>query len=329
MARVLVTTIPFGERDRTPLNLLTEAGHDVLINPLARKLQGEELGDIGWGFDAVVAGTETISAAVLEKLPGLKLISRVGIGLDSVDLNAARDRGISVAYTPDGPSAAVAELTIGLMIDLLRGVQQADRDLAQGVWKRVMGRRLACVTVGVIGVGRIGKKVIRHLTQGFPGVTILANDLEPDQAFGLETGITWTTKEDIFARADVITLHLPYTGATQGLIGAGQLAAMKSDAVLVNTARGGIIVESDLETALKNEVISGAATDVFVTEPYEGPLAGLPGSIVTCHMGSMSEDCRARMEREACEEVIRFFKGEPFLNPIPDQEYDIAAMRHG
>ncbi|MGB0681405.1 MAG: phosphoglycerate dehydrogenase [Magnetovibrionaceae bacterium] len=320
MARILITTIPFGERDVTPLRLLEDAGHEVVINPLGRKLVGEELGEIVGGFDAVIAGTETINASIMDKADRLKLISRVGIGLDSVDLLAARERDIAVAYTPDGPTAAVSELTIGLMIDLLRGVSTANRDLGAGTWKRIMGRRIAEVTVGVIGVGRIGRRVINHLQGGFPGVKILANDLKLANI----PGVDWTSKKDIYARADVVTLHLPLTAKTRHLIGEAELSAMKPDAVLINTARGGIVDEAALSAALTKSTIAGAAIDVFEEEPYAGPLAGQKGAIVTCHMGSMSEDCRARMEKGACEEAVRFFEGKGFLNPVPESEYEIA-----
>src|SRR5262249_23756260 len=153
----------------------------------------------------------------------LRLIARVGIGLDNVDLAAAQARGIQVAYTPDAPSAAVGELTVGLAISLLRGVAGADRNMRNGVWHRFMGRRLSETTVGVIGVGRIGKLVIRHLAGGFPGVRILANDLTPDRPFGEPYGVRWVEKEHIYREADVISLHLPATSLTRRLIRAGTI----------------------------------------------------------------------------------------------------------
>ena len=327
--RVLITTLPFGERDRRPLALLDAAGLDAVINPLGRKLQPGELDGLLDGFQALIAGTEQITAETFDKAADLKVIARVGIGLDSVDLVAARERGVAVAYTPDGPSTAVGELTIGLMIDLLRGVAVADRALRAGTWRRIMGRRLAESTVGVIGAGRIGKLVIRHLAGGFPGVRILANDLKPDSAFGAKHGVTWADKERIYREADVITLHVPLTGKTRGMIGEREIATMKPAVCLVNTARGGIIDEANLAAALDARRIAGAALDVFETEPYDGGLARRGNCLVTCHMGSMSEDCRARMETEAAEEVVRFFSGAPFQNPIPEEEYELARERRG
>jgi D-3-phosphoglycerate dehydrogenase len=326
--RVLISTVPFGEPDSRPLELLAEAGLEAVVNPLGRKLQPGEIDDLIGGFDALVAGTEQITAKTLDKAVGIKIISRVGIGLDSVDLLAARERGIAIAYTPDGPSAAVGELTIGLIIDLLRGVTAADSNMKAGTWQRIMGRRLSEITVGVIGVGRIGKLVIRHLVNGFPGVGILANDLEPDTAFGKDHGVTWVEKDALYADVDIVTIHVPLTPKTQGMIREREIALMKPTATLINTARGGIVDETDLVAALRDGKIAGAAIDVFEVEPYEGDLTASANCILTCHMGSMSEDCRARMETEAAEEVIRFFAGEAFANPIPEEEYDLArALR--
>ena len=325
--RVLVTTVPFGEFDDKPLRILEEAGVETVVNPTGRKLTSEQAAEmIESGFDAVVAGTETISAEVMDRSPNLKLIARVGIGLDSVDLNAARDRDITVAYTPDAPSAAVGELTIGMMIDLLRGVSKADRDLRQGVWRRIMGRRVSEMTVGIVGVGRIGKRVIEHLSGGFPGVTLLADDLTPDRAFGERHGLRWADKEEIYRTCDVVSLHLPLTGRTRDLIAADQLAMMGKETILLNTARGGIVNEAALAEALRSGSLYGAGIDVFETEPYVGELAQIENCLLTCHMGSMSRDCRTRMEIEACEEVARFFTRAPLANPVPENEFEISEF---
>src|SRR5262249_16253520 len=145
-----------------------------------RRLSEDELARMIGDYTAVIAGTEPVSERVIAAGRRLRLIARVGIGLDNIDLPAARARGIVVTYTPDAPSPAVAELTLGLMINVLRGVSIADRDVRRGAWRRIMGRRLSECVVGVIGCGRVGKRVIRHLRGGFPDVRILANDIAPD-----------------------------------------------------------------------------------------------------------------------------------------------------
>jgi len=257
------------------------------------------------------------------------LIARVGIGLDSVDLVEARKRGIAVAYTPDAPAPAVAELTVGLMLDLLRGISVADGLMHRRNWRRVMGRRLDGMTVGILGLGRIGKRVTRILKGGFPNVRILGNDLQPDLEFGKEFGIEWVELQDLFSRADILTVHIPLTMATYHLIGSRDLNLMKSSSFIINTARGEIVLERDLVQALTEKRIAGAALDVFEHEPYDGPLADLENCILTCHMGSMSEDCRAVMECEATEEALRFLNGEKLKQPVPEVEYAIAQQRTG
>ncbi|MEE9276163.1 MAG: NAD(P)-dependent oxidoreductase, partial [bacterium] len=231
--RAFISTAPFGEVDRRPLDLLDASGMAYSINPRNHRLRGKELIEFIGDVDVLIAGTEPITAAAMEAAPRLRLISRVGIGLDSVDLLAARERGIEVSYTPDGPSPGVADLTVGLMISLLRGVPEADAAMRRGEWRRVMGRRLGEVTVGILGVGRIGKLLI-GLLSGF-GPRVLANDIAPDEEFRLAHGFEWAEKERIFREADIVSLHLPATHLTLGLVGREVLASMKPGAFLINT----------------------------------------------------------------------------------------------
>jgi D-3-phosphoglycerate dehydrogenase len=317
--RVLITTVPFGEVDRRPLDLLEAEGIDYVINPIGRRLRTEELAEMIGDIDVLIAGTEPITAAVMDRGSRLRLISRVGIGLDSVDLRAARERDILVSYTPDAPAPAVAEMTMGMILSLLRSLAQADRAMRGGVWHRIVGRRLSELTVGVIGVGRVGKRLIRHL-QGF-APRILANDLVPDREFGIAHRVEWVEKEAIYRAADIITLHLPLTPLTRNLIARSELDIMKPDAVFINTSRGGMVNEHDLAQALKSGRLAGAALDVFAQEPYSGELVTVENCILTCHMGSMSRDCRAQMELEATEEAVRYFNNEPLHLLVPEDEY--------
>ncbi len=319
--RVIVTTVPFAAVDRTPIDLLAGAGIDLTVNPLNRRLKVDEVSSVIGNFPVVIAGTEPITDGVMATCPKLKAICRVGIGLDSVDLVAARRRGIQVSYTPDGPSAAVAELAVGFIIDLLRGVNAADRGIRAGQWIRHTGARVAESTIGIIGVGRIGRRVIKHLQGGFSGVRILANDLTPDRSLD---GVDWVDKGTLLAQADAVSLHVPLTAETLDFVSAREFAAMKPSAVLVNTARGAIVNEADLVVALTNGTIRAAAIDVFREEPYHGPLCILPNALLTCHMGSMTVDCRGRMEIEATRDAIRFLRGEPFASPVPPEEFAIA-----
>lgn len=324
--RVLITTVPFAEVHRRALDLLEAEGIDYTINPLGRRLKENELAGLAGEFGVLIAGTEPITARVMDAAPHLRLISRVGIGLDNVDLLAARERGILVTYTPDAPSPAVAELTLGMILGLLRHIPAADRGMRNGAWRRLMGRRLDGLSVGVVGVGRVGRRVIQLLRGAFPRVRILANDIAPDLDFGREHRIRWVDKDKLYANADIITLHLPLTPLTYRLITMRQIELMKPSALVINTARGGLVEEHDLAEALRSGRIQGAAIDVYEQEPYTGELATIEACLLTCHMGSMSADCRAQMELEATEEVIRFLRHEPLLRAVPESEYTALAV---
>jgi len=325
MSKALITTVPFGDKNRLPLELLESAEIEYLINTLNKKLTEDELAEMVIDFDVVIAGTEPITAKVMDNASNLKHISRVGIGLDSVDLLAAEERGIKVSYTPDAPAPAVAELTVGMMLTLLRSVHVSNAQMHTGQWHRFFGRRLSNVTIGIIGVGRIGKGVIKHL-QGFGKPHILVNDVEPDLQFGDEYELEWVSKEQIYCEADVISLHLPLTGKTKNMIRTEHMQTMKEDAIILNSARGGIINEDDLYDVLKSGYLSGAAIDVFDFEPYTGKLRDIERCLLTAHMGSMSVDCRTRMEIEATEEAVRFLIGKPLEGLVPEDEYEVQRQ---
>ena len=325
MPKALITTVPFADKNRLPLELLENAEVDCLINPLNKKLTEDELAEMVTDFDVIIAGTEPITAKVMDNASNLKHISRVGIGLDSVDLMAAEQRGIKVSYTPDAPAPAVAELTIGMMLTLLRSVHVSNSQMHAGQWHRFFGRRLSNVTIGIIGAGRIGKGVIKHL-QGFGNPHILVNDIEPDLQFGDQYELEWVSKEQIYREADVVSLHLPLTGKTKNMIRTEHLRMMKEDAIILNTARGGIINEDDLYDVLQTGHLSGAVIDVFDFEPYTGKLRDIERCLLTAHMGSMSVDCRTRMEIEATEEAVRFLTGKPLEGLVPEDEYEVQRQ---
>ena len=262
----------------------------------------------------------------MNKSSRLKFISRVGIGLDNVDLLAAQKRDIKVSYTPDAPAPAVAELTLGFMLSMLRSVHVSNSQMHQGQWYRYLGRRLEEITVGIIGVGRIGTRVIK-LLKGFSTSKILVNDILPNSELDSEFKLEWVSKENIYKEADIISLHIPLTHLTKGLINKEHLLSMKSDAILINTSRGGIICEVDLYEVMQSGHLSGTAIDVFENEPYDGPLKEIERCLLTAHMGSMSVDCRSRMEIEATAEAVRFVMGNSLEGEVPQDEY--VVQRHG
>jgi D-3-phosphoglycerate dehydrogenase len=325
MPKALITTVPFGDKSRLPIELLETAGIEYVINPIGRKLKEDELAEMVADFDVLIAGTEPITDRVMSRAPRLKLISRVGIGLDSVDLMAAERRGIQVSYTPDAPAPAVAELTIGLMLSLLRSVHVANAQMHRGEWNRYFGRRISEVTIGIVGVGRIGGLVLRHLA-GFGQLRILANDIRQNTEAVPGLKLEWVSKDEIYQCADLISLHVPLTAQTKNMIRREQLLKLKSDAMLVNTSRGGIVNERDLSEVLAAGHLGGAAIDVFEQEPYSGQLAQIERCLLTSHMGSMSVDCRSRMEIEATEEAVRFLTGRALQGLVPPGEYEVQRQ---
>ncbi len=322
MPKALITTIPFGENNRLPFELLENANIDYLVNPLNRKITEGELVEMITDFDVIIAGTEKISDKVMEKASNLKMISRVGIGLDSVDLLAAKRHGIKVSYTPDAPAPAVIDLTMGLMYSLLRRVHESNIQMHKGNWHRYFGKRLTECSIGIIGTGRVGSKVIKNLVA--LGCKII---YYYDKKVRLEDDdkrhVIFTSKEEIYKKSDIISLHVPLDLETNNMITIKEIKLMKKDVFLINTARGGIINEKDLYTALEKKLIAGAAIDVFEDEPYSGKLAKHDNCILTGHMGSMSVDCRTRMEIEATEEAVRFLTGKTFKGLVPEEEYEV------
>ena len=323
--KVFVSTVPFAEIDQASRECLEKAGIEYRINPLRRKLSEKELVSFISDIDVLIAGTESITSFVLEQARKLKLIARVGIGLDSVDLLAAKRHGIAVTYTPDAPSPAVAELTIGLMLNVLRSVHLANEKLHKGEWQRYFGRRLSQCVVGVIGMGRIGSRVVRHLSS-FACPRVMVNDLDQTINSIPELCWEWQEKEAIYREADIISIHVPLTTATKDMISTPELEMMKPDAVLINTSRGGIVNEKALYEVMNKGHLSGVGIDTFEFEPYKGPLASIERCLLTAHMGSMSTDCRAQMELEAAQEAVRFFAGEELAKEVPEEEYVLRTL---
>jgi len=320
--KALITTVPFALMNQLPIELLNASGIKYLINPLGRKLTEDELTEMVSDFDIIIAGTEPITQKVIDNAPNLKLISRVGIGLDSIDLLAAQKKGIKVSYTPDAPAPAVAELTLGLIFSLLRSIHVANSQLHKGQWNRIFGKRLSEITLGIIGVGRIGSRVIRR-TKPFGSPRLLVNDINPTKQYDMDFKLEWVSKQTIYEDADIICIHLPLTRHTHNMVTKKELLSMKSNAAIINVSRGGIINEKDLYDVLKSGHLIGAALDVFEKEPYTGKLTEIERCILTSHMGSMSIDCRSRMEIEATEEVVRFFKNTSLINEVPQAEYQV------
>lgn len=293
------STSSFGKVSPRPLEMLRDAGFEVRGNPHGRTLTTEEVKRHLDGVIGLIAGTEKLTAEVLAGATTLRCISRVGVGMDSVDQVAARERGIAVHNTPAAHVDAVAELTLAGLLGLLRNLPTSDASIRAGHFEKPMGRLLRGKTIGLVGYGRVGRRFAELLTPF--GVTVLAHDPHVADA----PGVTLVGLDELLPRADVLSLHLPYSVAVKHLLGAPQLARLKPDAVLVNTARGGLIDEQALTAHLQANPRAAAYLDCFETEPYQGPLATLPNALLSAHIGSYAREARIGMEVEAVENLLR------------------------
>ncbi|MFF1282833.1 hydroxyacid dehydrogenase [Streptomyces sp. NPDC058299] len=264
--------------------------------------------------DALIIRSGTrVDAEVLDRAPRLRVVARAGVGLDNVDTATARARGITVVNAPDSNTVSVAELTVGLIVASVRHVKAAARSLTDGEWRRsdFVGAELAGRTLGIVGYGRVGRQVARRLAAF--DMRILAHDPYADTAGG---DVRVTGLDELLASSDVVTLHLPKTPQTTGLVGARELALMKPTALLVNTSRGGIVDEDALARALREGRPAGAALDVFATEPPgRSPLLALPNVLGTPHLGAGTHDAQLRAGREVVQKVLAEL--DPLLRPAP------------
>jgi len=291
--KILCTTSSFNR------NLIPE-GYEYIDNPYKRRLtekEAEELIELHQP-DGIIAGVEPLTREVISKAKKLKVISRCGIGLDSVDMDAASEMGITVTNTPDGPTLAVAELTLGLMLALLRRIHISDTSIREGKWERPIGNLLNGKTVGIIGCGRIGSAVAR-LLKAFG-----CNVWGYDKYVNINDYMCMVPFESLIAGADIITLHIPYTEETKNIIGERELVALKKGTFLINASRGGLVDEKALYESLKTGALAGAAIDCFNNEPYEGELKELKNVLLTSHIGSYAEEARALQEKQAVDNLL-------------------------
>jgi len=301
MPRILISTSSFVVENNRHLNFLESRGFEIILNPYARRLSETEIAELLQGnVVGMIAGVEPLTRKVFQCAPNLKVVSRCGIGMDSVDIVAAKDMGIWLSNTPDAPTMAVAELAIAIMLDLLRRVSEADRNIRSGNWKPLMGNLLSCQTIGIIGYGRIGKKVCQIL-KSFGSKLLIYDKCQVDPDPGIEV----VSLEYLLSSSDIVSLHVPYEPSTHHLIDGDRLSVMKPGAFLVNVSRGGLVDEDEFYVALSNGKLAGAGLDAFEQEPYLGPLRELPNVVLTAHMGSYAKESRMQMEREAAANLIQ------------------------
>lgn len=306
--RVLVTPTSFGRGDPLLVAELERTVGEVIYNPAGRPLTSAELCQLLPGCDGCIAGLDAIDSAALQAADRLRVIARYGVGVDNIDLAAARARGIVVTNTPGANAASVAELAVGLMLALARQIPLAHARTRAGEWPRLPGIALGDKTIGLLGFGAVGRHVARCLC-GF-GCTVLACDPAIDVGVAAEHGARACTQAELLAESDFLSLHLPLLEGTRGMVDAAFLSRMKHRAYLVNTARGELVDEAALLAALVSGHLAGAALDTLASEPPapDDPLLALPQVILSPHIGAHTDGAISAMGRAAladCLAVLR------------------------
>ncbi len=276
------------------------------------------------GSDAILVRIGRVDKAVMDVCPNLKIVSVHGVGFDRVDVEEASRRGVLVTYTPGANAQAVAELTIGLMIAILRKLHLVIDKMLDGRWDEAMaygvGNEVYGKVVGLVGIGNIGGRVAR-IVRAMEVADVLAYDPYVSEARAKELGVKLVDLDTLLKQSDIISVHAPLTKETYHIIGEEKLKLMKPTAIIVNTARGGLIDNEALYKALRDGWIAGAALDVTDPEPLpkEHPLYKLPNVVITPHIGGSTYESWRRVSLTAAEEIVRRFKGLPPLNPVNPQ----------
>jgi D-3-phosphoglycerate dehydrogenase len=303
MKKILISTSSFGKYDKAPLERLINMKCKIDLNPHGRELKESEIKELLNGVEGLIAGTEPLTRKVIYSAQNLKVISRCGIGIDNIDLEAMNERGIKLYRTPEGPALAVAELTLGFVLDSLRYISYLNRKIRSGGWEKKMGRLFTGKTVGIVGVGTIGKR-LATLLRPF-NCRILARDHVTDMEFARENNINYVHLDELLKESDIVTLHLPLDNDTKGLFNRNHFLQMKDGAIFINTSRGKIVNEDDLYDVLREGKIAHACLDVYRNEPYTGKLKKLDNVTLTCHVGSYAKEARMKMEEEAVENLLK------------------------
>jgi phosphoglycerate dehydrogenase-like enzyme len=309
MPRVLITPHLVYELDVPCRRALLEAGLEVVYPPGAMSLMDPKvLLEHLDGVSAVLAGMEPFNREVLEA-SNLRVIARAGVGYDAVDMAAATERGVVVTITPGTNEVSVAEQTLALMLGVMRGFPERDREVRCGIWKRVPLPRLAGKILGLVGLGRTGRAVATR-AQAL-GMTVIGSDPVADPAFVAQYGIRLVTVDELLAEADIVSLHAPATPQTIRLIDSRALAKMKPGSVLINTARGSLVDEAALCEALRSRHLMAAGLDVFDVEPLptDSPLLELDNVLLAPHMGGLDHDSVEAMTTMAAQSIAELYQG--------------------
>jgi phosphoglycerate dehydrogenase-like enzyme len=311
-----VTATSYGKNDPRLRSELESAVGQVIYNPFGRPLTSAEVSALLPGCDGYIAGLDFIDRAALDHADRLKVIARYGTGVDRVDLVAAAEKSIVVTNTPFANAVSVAELTIGMILSLARSIPALTADTRAGGWSRISGVTLEGKTIGLIGLGTIGKQVALRL-RPFDCV-LITYDPAADAEFAAANRVELVTLEEVISRSDFISLHCPLLPATRHMVNASFLAKVKPGAFLINSARGELIDEPALCDALQSGHLRGAALDAFTQEPpqKDNPLLALPQVIATPHSGAHTDGAMNAMGWDTLHDCLAVLRGEKALYPV-------------
>lgn len=307
--KVLVTATNYSTYCAAAKKLLEENGVEVVENTLGRPMTKQELLSVVADIDGVVVGVDTWNEEIFAHAPKLKAMARFGVGVDNIDLTAAKNHGIQVTNAKGMNSNPVAELTVGLILSTLRNVPAFNTSIREGIWDRFMGRDLAGMTVGLLGFGDIAQRVAKKLS-GFD-VEICAYDLYPNLEKAKLLNVRMTSMEEVLRQADVVCMHLPSLPSTRHIMNAETFAIMKDGSYFINTARGALVDEGALAEALRSGKLRAAAIDVFDQEPVtkDNPLFALPNLFATPHTAAETYDTYHNVGLATARQILDIFAG--------------------
>ena len=302
--RVRVCNISFS-KNSILVNKIKKYFKDVNFNFNGVRLDGEELIDFCKDADAIIVGVEKINSFILKRLPNLKYIAKYGVGIDNIDIDSCKERGVLIGWTGGVNKRSVAELTLGYMLILMRNIFSSYSDLKKLRWIKDGGNSLYNKKIGIIGMGNIGQDLIKLLSVF--DCEILANDISENSLLSKKLNFKYVTKEFLYRNSDIVTLHVPLTSSTKKMINTKVFNKMKNSSILINTSRGGVVCEKDLIDALKNKKIHSAALDVFQYEPLKNKeLVRLSNIICTPHIAGNSKEAVIEMGNSAISHLINF-----------------------
>jgi D-3-phosphoglycerate dehydrogenase len=303
--KVAVTSKAFSN-NQVLIDELKQHFSDVRLNLTGRLLEGDELNEFLFDRDGAIVAMEQMVPNVIDRLPNLQVISKFGVGLNNIDIEYCEAKNIAVRWTSGVNRCSVAEMTLGFMLMLMRNLYLTSTQLSNGHWNKSGGQSLYGKTIGIIGLGHIGKELVNLLAPF--NCEILVNDIIEQEAYCSSKKLISVDKQTLFSRADIITLHTPLTDDTRGLIDSKSIAQMRKEAFIINTARGELVELLALKNALKNSMIAGAAIDVYDAEPpQDKELLGLENLICTPHIGGNSAEATLAMGRSAINHLVDFF----------------------